>query len=147
MKVILLKDVAKIGRRSEIVEVPNGYAQNKLIPGGQAEPASKSNLKKIQKLQADSKAGLEATAEQFEGAMKSLTEAKLVVKTDLNEKGHAFKAVSEEDVVEAAKEAGVVIEAGMIKFDAPIKEAGEHEVNLVAGSNEGKFTLEVTSKD
>ena len=39
MKVILLQDVAKIGRRSEVVEVPDGYAQNKLIPKGMAQPA------------------------------------------------------------------------------------------------------------
>ena len=48
MKVILLRDVAKIGRRFEIVEVPDGYALNKLIPKKDAEAATPANVKRIQ---------------------------------------------------------------------------------------------------
>ena len=49
MKVILLR-WAKIGRRYTVVEVPDGYALNKLIPKKKmAEQASPANLKKIEK--------------------------------------------------------------------------------------------------
>ena len=40
MKVILLRDVAKLGRRFAVVEVPDGFALNQLIPKGMAEAAS-----------------------------------------------------------------------------------------------------------
>ena len=48
MKVILLKDVAKIGRRFEIKEVPDGYALNKLIPKNMAQFATPENIKRIE---------------------------------------------------------------------------------------------------
>ena len=61
MKVILLQDVAKIGRRFDIVEVPSGYGMNKLIPQGMAKPATPENVKAINaqsaKTEADRAAG------------------------------------------------------------------------------------------
>ena len=53
MKVILLQDVAKIGKRSDLVEVPDGYAMNQLIPKRMAETATAQNKKRIAKQQAD----------------------------------------------------------------------------------------------
>jgi ribosomal protein L9 len=50
MKVILLRDVAKIGKRFAIVDVPDGYALNKLIPSKDAEPATTNNIKRINQL-------------------------------------------------------------------------------------------------
>ena len=47
MKVILLKDVAKIGRRHEVAEVPDGYALNMLIPKGLAKAGTPENIKKL----------------------------------------------------------------------------------------------------
>jgi large subunit ribosomal protein L9 len=57
MKVILLDDVAKVGRRGEVRDVSDGYARNFLIPKKLALSASAGNLKNLEhiKLQQDSK--------------------------------------------------------------------------------------------
>lgn len=47
MKVILLKDVKKLGKKREIKEVPAGYARNFLLPQNLAEVATKENLKNV----------------------------------------------------------------------------------------------------
>ncbi len=146
MKVILLQDVAKIGRRSEVVNVPDGYALNKLIPKQMAEAATPANMKKISKLQAEAKAGAEANESRFEDAKKALSENKLEIATEVNEKGHLFKAVHEADIVEVAKTKGINIEESMLKIDSPIKEVGEHTVSLVQGDNRVEFKLEVVKK-
>lgn len=146
MKVILLQDVAKIGRRSQVVEVPDGYALNQLIPKRMAEAATVVNMKRIEKLQATLKASSAADETRFEKAHKALTEKNVKIATDLNEQGHSFKAVSERDIAEAAQEMGIDIEASMIVLAQPIKEAGEHEVELVRGDKKVKFTIEVTKK-
>ena len=146
MKVILLKDVAKIGRRFDVAEVPDGYARNQLIPKGMAEPASVSNMKKINKLNAAGESNVAKAAESFSKAIESLKESVIKVAVDLNEKNHAFKAVSEADISEAAKSAGIDLDPAMLKIDSPIKEGGEHKVTLHSGTNNAEFVVEVIKK-
>ena len=146
MKVILLQDVAKIGRRSEVVEVPDGYAQNKLIPRGMAQPATGANMKRIERMQADSVASNAAEASKFNEAMSVLKDTVVKVSADVNEVGHTFKAVSEEEIVAAAKEAGAHIETAMVSINEPIKSIGEHTISLASGSDKGTFTIEVVKK-
>lgn len=146
MKVILLQDVAKIGKRSDLVEVPDGYALNQLIPKRMAEPATAANKKRIEKLQANAQASSAADETRFETAHKALVEHTVKIATELNEQGHSFKAVSENDIAEAAQEMGIDISAAMIVVGQPIKEAGEHTVELVRGDKKVKFTVEVMKK-
>ena len=146
MKVILLRDVAKIGRRSEIVEVPDGYARNQLIPKGMAEPASTSNLKKIQKRRVETETATAKATEEFTTATNLLKDTPVKVAVDLNEKDHAFKAVSENEIVSAAKNLGIEIDTTMVKISSPIKQAGEHKVILHSGADQAEFTIEVIKK-
>ncbi len=146
MKVILLQDVAKIGKRSQLVEVPDGYALNQLIPKRMAEPATAANKSRIDKLQATAKASSDADEARFNAANKALSEQTVKVSTDLNEKGNSFKAVSENDIADAAQALGIDIEAAMIVVGQPIKEAGEHTVELVRGGDRVKFIVEVIKK-
>lgn len=146
MKVILLQDVAKIGRRFSIAEVPDGYAMNQLIPKRMAEPATPANLKRIERRQAESTATEEAGQAAFETAKEALTGKVIAVVEEANEKGHLFKAVSEAEIVEAAQTAGVAVTTAMIRVPQPIKELGEHEIELVSGGNKTTFTIEVTKK-
>lgn len=146
MKVILLQDVAKIGKRSELVEVPDGYALNQLIPKRMAEPATIANKKRIEKMQATTQASTAADEARFDAASKALSEETLQIPTELNEKGHSFKAVSELNIAEAAQEKGIDIDSAMIVVGQPIKEIGEHSVELVRGVKKVKFTVEVTKK-
>lgn len=143
MKVILLQDVAKIGKRSEIVEVPDGYALNQLIPKRMAEPATIANKKRIERLQQDTEAKREQDKARFDAAIKALGETKIQIKTEVNEQGHLFKAVSENDIAEASQAAGIDIDAAMVVVGKPIKEAGEHEVHLVRGDHKATFVIEV----
>jgi large subunit ribosomal protein L9 len=143
MKVILLQDVAKIGKRSEVVEVPDGYAMNQLIPKRMAEPATAANEKRIQKLQAAATATAEADQAKYEAAAKALQETKLQIAADTNEIGHLFKAVSEGEIAEAAQTAGVAIDEAMVVIGDPIKEVGEHTVSLQRGDAKAEFTIEV----
>ncbi len=145
MKVILLQDVAKIGRKSQIVEVPDGYARNQLIPKRMAEPASLTNTKRIEKAQASANASKEANQTKFEMALNTLKDNVAKISVEVNEKGHTFRAVNESDVVSAVKQIGVNLEANMISIDSPIKEVGRHEVELRVGTSKAKFTIEVIS--
>tara|TARA_B100000508_G_scaffold133216_1_gene122898 strand:- start:6676 stop:7116 length:441 start_codon:yes stop_codon:yes gene_type:complete len=146
MKVILLQDVAKIGKRSDVVEVPDGYALNQLIPKKMAEPATAGNQKRIERMQADAAANKEADRARFSAAQTALTEKKLEIAAEANELGHLFKAVNESDIADAAQAAGVDIEAAMVVVGTPIKEVGEHTVSLVRSDDKAEFAIEVIKK-
>ncbi len=146
MKVILLRDVAKIGRRNQIVEVPDGSALNQLIPKKWAEAATAQNLKKVQVATASVAAGVEKKQRSFASAVEALKGVQIEVTAEANEQGHLFKAVHEKDIVAAMKEKGILLEASSIKISAPIKSVGTHEIHLVQGGVESLYTITVIKK-
>lgn len=146
MKVILLQDVAKIGRRSQIVEVPTGYAMNQLIPKKMAEPATAVNQKRIERIKAGVSASNEAIEAKFAKTVSELKDKTIKVEVEANEIGHTFKAVSEADIISSAKTVGVDIEVNMISIKTPIKSVGEHKIDLVCGQNKSDFNIEVVKK-
>lgn len=146
MKVILLQDVAKIGKRFSVVDVPDGYAANQLIPKKMAEPASPVNLKKIERRQAGVDASKQADAIKFEKAKDQMLANVVKVLVDANEQGHLFKAVHEIDVIASAKVAGIDIDPSMLKINHPIKEVGTHTITLTQGGVTAEVTIEVVKK-
>lgn len=146
MKIILLQDVAKIGKRSQIVEVPDGYALNQLIPKKMAEPATAANLKRVEKLQTDLAKAESADKDRYDAIASKLHGVTIAVPADVNEQGHLFKAVSPQDVVEAAKTQGHEIDEGLVSIQKPIKEAGAHIIQLIRGTDSTDVTIEVVKK-
>lgn len=136
MKVILLKDLAKTGRKSEVVDVPNGYALNQLIPKGVAEPATPTNLKRLKSQEALVVKGKDAAHENFAQIMAALANQVVEVSVEANEQGHLFAALSEEAIADKLKEINPTITRDMIKIAKPIKTLGEHEVGLVDGDDQ-----------
>lgn len=146
MKVILLRDVARLGKKGAVVEVPNGYAQNQLIPSKSAEPATPQNLAKLQRKQAVASADVAAKQANFKEVVASLRENKVTLTAEANEKDHLFKAVSQADVTAALAEQGIVVGDATIVFPQPVKTLGEHEITLKQGSETANFTIVVTKK-
>lgn len=147
MKVILQKDVAKLGRRHTVVEVPDGYALNKLIPQKMALPASPENLKRIHHIKAEANAHFEADEDAYITTMKKLATTKVRVSADANNQGHLFKAIKASDIHEALKASGMTaIPAEAIVVTAPIKSCGEHVVPVHFHDHKDSITIEVTAK-
>lgn len=146
MKVILLRDVAKIGRRNQIVEVPDGYAQNQLIPKKLAQPATPANVKKITNLTQTTMAHDEAEQQRFEQAVAVMQTRPLVIQGQANEQGHLFKAIHENDIVEAALAHGVVLEKRYVEIPNQIKSVGTHQIVCKRGGKNLLCSVEVISK-
>ena len=147
MKVILLQDVAKIGRRFEVVEVPDGYAFNKLIPQKQAEAATPANLKRVE-AQARKLAEFAADeSEQFSTSVASLKDKTVTMTVPGNDDGKLFEALKPAAVIEAvSNETGVKLNEQWVQIVNPIKTTGEHIVLLSLGEDQGEFTVNVVSQ-
>ena len=145
MKVILLQDVAKLGKRFEVVDVPNGRALNMLIPQGAAEEATPANIKRVEARKAKQSADQSAVSETFLAAVEALKSQTLTVTVEANEQGHLFEALKADKVVAAATAAGATLNESQIHMTEPIKEVGDHTVTLREGEHEHALAITVTA--
>ncbi len=147
MKVILIKDVAKIGRRGQIVVVPDGFALNKLIPKGFAQAATAENMKKIAHVTATLAQNKEIEASAFTSLLKSLEGKEVTIEVEANVEGTMFQSLKVDAVVEAInKHADGAIEASHVGIAHPIKTLGAHQIELHLESKKGEVTITLIPK-
>lgn len=147
MQVILLNDVAKIGRKLEVHNVADGYATNFLFPKKLAERATPKRVKELEEQQKAAEAERALQSELLHKNLESLKGSHIELSRKANEQGHLYKGVSKEDVYEAIKADGR-LELGspeVILLDQPIKALGEHTIRVRVGEQEGEFVLNVIS--
>lgn len=144
MKVILLQDVAKLGRRYAIVEVPDGYGTNKLIPKGLAKPATPENVKAVMARAGAVAQSKEAAETSFKDLLAALDGVAVVVTAEANAEGRFFQAVKPEAVAAAlAAASGKKVNGNQVVIAEPIKAVGEHTVTLTLGALHEPFVISV----
>lgn len=142
MKVILLHDVPKIGKKYDVKNVSDGYARNFLIPRGMAEIATDARIKSVEILKKQSEQEREIQRDILENNIKELEGIKISVREKANEQGHLFAGVHKKEISKILKEQKhIEIPPDMIEVEHPIKETGEFKIKV-----KGKeFALEVMS--
>src|ERR1700740_1820316 len=117
MKVILLDDVSKVGRRGEVREVSDGYARNFLIPKKLALSATASNLKNLEhiKSQQEAKADrVNADAETLRARVEALVYEQ---RRQASEEGKLFGSVTSQDIADFLGGNGLKIDRRRITLD------------------------------
>ena len=103
MKVILLKDVKKVGKKNQIVEVSNGYANNYLIPNKLAVAVTKTSLD-IKKGEEDEiKKEQEALKQEALKIKEQLNNIEIVIGTKIGQEGKIFGSISSKMIVDQLK--------------------------------------------
>jgi len=145
MKVIFLKEIRGIGKKSEIKEVNDGYARNFLIPRGLAKMALEQEVKKLNRETEEQKIKHERLVQKFVALGEELKKQPMVFVLKTGEKGEIFGSVSTKDIEGKLQEKG--IEHSKIIIEKPIKKTGSHEVEADFGSGiKIKFLVEVKSE-
>lgn len=144
MKVILLKDISKVGSRFDIKDVASGYALNLLIPKGDAIAATPDARKRIEaqkvKLEVERKVMEDLIAKNI-GDLDGIT---LTIAGKANEKGHLFAGLHKEALAaEIEKQTKLQVAPSFIQLEHPIKEVGTHDIEVKAGGKSAKFKLVV----
>lgn len=128
MKVILLDDVPKLGRRGEVRDVADGYARNYLLPQKLAllaTPANLKNLEQIKKRQEVRGARARAEGEAWARTIETLT---LSLSRQASEEGRLYGSVGVQDLVSFLAQHGIPVEKRRVELQEPIKMVGEHTV-------------------
>ena len=142
MKIILLKDVAKVGRKHDVKNVADGYALNFLIPRGLAEKATPQALKKIESLKANEAVEKKIQGELLVKNLETIEKLTLTLKEKANEKGHLFAGLTKERLAEEIfKATRLNSDPESILLDKPIKEIGKHKVTVEAMGKKAEFTV------
>ena len=103
MRVILLEDVKKVGKKGSIVEVSDGYGSNFLLPRKLAVLATKTSLE-IKKTQDDNKAKEEQLKKEKAIELKEkIKELTVEIKAGIGKEGKLFGAISSKEIVEEYK--------------------------------------------
>lgn len=142
MKVIYLKDVKGQGKKGEIKDVSEGYAQNFLLPRGLVSIATGGNVKTLENQTA---AEQKRKAQEKEDAIalgKKLEEMTIIVKAKAGEGGRLFGAITSKQVAEAVIKAGYKIDKRKIEMNDSIRSLGVTEV-AVKLHPEVKATIKV----
>jgi large subunit ribosomal protein L9 len=128
MKIILMDDVAALGRRGEVRDVSDGYARNYLLPHKLALHATTANLKNLEQIKARqdvAAAKLTAQAQEQARAIEALhfTQAR-----QASDEGRLFGSIGKADIVAFLSQHGVEVERRRIALDEPIKSVGDFTV-------------------
>lgn len=128
MKIILLEDVDKLGKRGAVVSVKDGYGRNFLLPRKLAAAATEGNLKRVE-MEAKKYKVKEAKEESDASQIKSNLEAlSLSIQVKAGEGDVLFGSVTSADIAEMLEKKGYNIDKRKIELDEPIKRLGSYQV-------------------
>lgn len=129
MKVILLEDVKKVGKKGEIVEVSEAYGRNVLINKGLALEGTPTNLNNAKQKQAATAHKKQVANDEAKVLASQLTKVEVTVGIKLGDGGKVFGSVTAKDISDAlAKEYKFDVDKKKIELKDPIKTLGVHDV-------------------
>ena len=130
MEVIFIKDLKNQGKKGQIKNVKDGYAENFLIKNGYAVLKTKENLAKLQHEQAKKAQADEEAKKTAEELKKKLASVVLEFKVKTGEGDKVFGSISVKQVKDELAKQGYKIEKSQIAMDYPISSLGFHNVAL-----------------
>lgn len=134
MKVILLKDVAKIGQKNQVVNVSEGYARNFLFKQSAAILATDQAVSKIKTESLNKESKQEKLLSKYKDQKKKLEKQTITLKVKAGNKGQIFGGIQVLEIINAVKsQAKIELEKSQIDFHHHIKSLGENEVKLKLG--------------
>ncbi|MDR5588341.1 MULTISPECIES: 50S ribosomal protein L9 [Clostridium] len=130
MKVILLQDVKKIGKKGEVIEASDGYARNFLFPRKLAQEATDSNMHILNNKKENERKKKLAEIEAAQKLAGELKGKEITIKTKIGESGKLFGAITSKDVAALIKtQYNVEIDKKKIVMDT-IKLSGNYDIEV-----------------
>ena len=146
MKIILLKDIPKLGKKYEVKNASDGHAVNFLIPRGFAISATPENLRRFETEKAKYDGEKKVHEALLADNLKAIEDTVLTISGKASDKGHLFAAIHGEAIAaELEKQAHIQLDPSFIQLDHPIKEIGEHIIEVKGEGKSVKFKVVITA--
>lgn len=128
MKVLLLKDVKGTGKKGDIKEVSDGYANNFLLKNGYARKADKSAISENDSKKSASDYHKEMERQNAEKVAQKLKDVTVTIKIKCGENGKTFGSVTSKEISESLSKLGFDIDKRKIELKEPLKIIGSYTV-------------------
>ena len=147
MKVILLSDVANVGKKYDVVDVAPGFARNFLFVRGVAEAVTKATAKRVAILEKKREEEKVRQNALLEKAIDGVGKAVVTISGKANEEGHLYAGITKEVIAqELGRAIGVSMQPEYIKLDKALKEVGEFKVQVEWNGKEAEFTVKIEAE-
>ena len=130
MKVILTKDVEKIGKTGEMKTVADGFATNYLIPQKLAVPASGGAYRAYQHDIASREDKRKREREEAEIAATRIASTTLTMGVKVGEGGKLYGSITAKEIAEALGRRGIDVDRHKIELEEPLKSLGTYKVAI-----------------
>lgn len=130
MKVVLLEDVDKVGKKFEVKEVKDGFARNFLLAQGLAKIATKPVLKWAEAQLEIVKKSAEEELKKVQEAASQMDGLEVPITIKVGEKEQLYEKVTPQKVADKLVEMGYGIKKDQVLLEKPIEMAGEYPVKI-----------------
>jgi len=130
MKVLLIKDVYKLGRAGDVKKVADGYGRNFLIPQGMAMLATSGAMKTAERIRAKAAERRTILNEEMGVVAEALTKIQLSFGARAGETGKLYGSITSQEIVNAIREkTGYAIKRQQLDMQ-PLRTLGEHTIHV-----------------
>jgi len=149
LKVILLRDVPRLGKKGDIKEVADGYARNYLIPRGFAKELDEGALKSIENEMRMKIEKEERIRKKSESILKELKKRAHKITVKAGGSGKLFGSLTGNVIAEKLSElTGIDVDKRWIKLEKPLKELGRYKIEMkLPGGVKGTVEIELVKEE
>jgi large subunit ribosomal protein L9 len=133
MKVLLRRNVRKLGEIGEILDVKDGYARNYLLPQGLAIAPTEGNIKRVEDEKAAYLEELSRQRADLETRAKALNGKEITISARANEEGQLYGSVGPAQIAAQLAEDRIFIDTQDIALDEPIRTLDKYDVTIDFG--------------
>ncbi len=130
MKVIFIKDLRGQGKRGEIKEVKDGYAENFLIKNGYAKKLTEQNYNQYLETKKEEKELDSKNRKEAEKTKESLSKLELIFKVKTGSQDKVFGSVSTKQIKEELEKNNIIIDKKQIMLQEGLSSLGYHNVKI-----------------
>ncbi len=130
MKVLLLKDVPRVGQKNDVKNVNDGFARNFLLAKKLAVAATDEKLRSIEQEKTGQQEKQLHEQTKYQNIADKIKSVEVIITTKIGEKGRAFGSIGASHIKRALGKQGIYIEEEWVELEEPLKTTGSKQIPL-----------------
>jgi len=128
-EILLLSDVADLGKAGDVVKVTDGYARNYLLPKDLAAPVSQHALRRLEKMRKEREELSRIQMAEAKDKAGKLANVSVTIRAKTVDGTRLYGSISSADIVAALQEGNkIAVDKAQVVLPEPLKETGTFDV-------------------